>query len=96
MHRLFVPEPSEKATQFQPAPAGGAFCENTPNGVGILQHSCSIYVAAGDRLARFTNDSTQIITLFQILENQAVWPRDSSMLQPGCSITAALGFDGKT
>jgi hypothetical protein len=46
MHRLFVPEPSEKATQFVPVPVRGAFGENTPNGADILQHSRSIYVAA--------------------------------------------------
>jgi hypothetical protein len=46
MHRLFVPEPSEKATQFVPVPAKGTVWENTPNGAATLQHSSSIYVAA--------------------------------------------------
>ena len=51
MHRLFVPEPSEKATLFPPVLDRGAFRAKAPNGAAILQHSCSIYAAATGRLA---------------------------------------------
>jgi hypothetical protein len=57
-----------------------------------LQHLCCSYWP----ISRIGSDPTRISMLFQILEKSTTKPKDLSMLQPGRSITAALGFDGKT
>jgi hypothetical protein len=67
-----------------------------PNVAAILQHSCSIYAAANRSISRLSNGSANIYLLFQMLEKYAAGRKDFSMLQPDCSIAAALRFERKT